>query len=117
MLLRRIGLIGGFVFHGGAAKRACAGFLSSSSAYLQHQVPIRSSLFHQRASTSRGAHSSAVAPTRHRVATTVAVAMSSTSAAGGEQTKIVQGIRELCEKYDGFILDQFGVLHGELVVE
>lgn len=110
MLLRRIGLIGGFVFHGGAARRACAGY-SSCSAALQHQVPIRSSLFHQRASTSRGAHSSAVVPTRHRVATTIA--MSSTSAAGEQTTKVVPGVRELCDKYDGFILDQFGVLHGE----
>lgn len=28
-------------------------------------------------------------------------------------TKVVGGIAELCDRYDGFILDQFGVLHGE----
>eukprot|EP00752_Nemacystus_decipiens_P006485 g5839.t1 len=35
--------------------------------------------------------------------------MSSTSADG--RTKIIAGIRELSDRYDGFILDQFGVLH------
>lgn len=82
MLLRRIGLIGSFVFHGGAAKRSLAGFAF-------HQHGLRS------------------VSTRHRAA----VEMSSTSADG--RTKIVAGIRELCDRYDGFILDQFGVLHGE----
>lgn len=28
-------------------------------------------------------------------------------------TKVITGVRELFDKYDGFILDQFGVLHGE----
>lgn len=31
-----------------------------------------------------------------------------------QRTKIVAGMQELCDKYDGFILDQFGVLHGTL---
>lgn len=105
MLLRRIRLIGSFVFHGGAATRACAGF-SSSTAALQ-QVPIRS-FVHQRTSTSQGR---SLVFARHRVAT-AAVTMSSTSAPA-EQTKVVAGIRELCDRYDGFILDQFGVLHGK----
>lgn len=42
--------------------------------------------------------------------------MSTTSTEQQEQqrnTKVVGGIRELCDQYDGFILDQFGVLHGE----
>lgn len=30
-----------------------------------------------------------------------------------EKTKVVQGVRQLCDAYDGFILDQYGVLHGE----
>lgn len=29
------------------------------------------------------------------------------------ETKVVAGVRQLCDAYDGFILDQFGVLHGE----
>lgn len=92
MLLRRIGLIGSFVFHGGAAKRSCSGFATSAL--------DSGRLFHQRRLGAR-------ASTRNRAA----VAMSSTSADGG--TKVVAGIRELSDKYDGFILDQFGVLHGE----
>lgn len=87
MLLRRIGLIGSFVFHSGAAKRSCAGFAT----------PQAGRLFQRRPGAS----------TRNRAA----LEMSSTSA--DQRTKVVAGIRELCEKYDGFILDQFGVLHGE----
>ena len=91
MLLRRIGLIGSFVFHGGAAtKRSCAGF--SNSAFLPH-------LHQQRLRAQRNKAS---------------VDMSTTS---GEQTKVVGGVRELCDRYDGFILDQFGVLHGEYMRE
>lgn len=94
MLLRRIGLIGSFVFHGGAAKPSCtAGF---SSCVLHRQEKGR--LFHQRRLG---------ASTRNRAA----VEMSTTSADG--RTNIVAGIRELSDRYDGFILDQFGVLHGE----
>lgn len=91
MLLRRIGLIGSFVFHGGAAKRSCPGF--SSSTHTQQSL-LSPGLFRR-------------ASTRNRVG----VEMSSASA--DDQTRIVTGIRELCDRYDGFILDQFGVLHGE----
>lgn len=31
-----------------------------------------------------------------------------------EKTRMGAGLRELVDKYDGFILDQFGVLHGAL---
>lgn len=91
MLLPRLGLIGSFVFHGAASKRACPGFRSALSA---------SSLLRLR--TTRAYN---VALSRK---------MSSTEHQEREEkthTKVVGGVRELCDRYDGFILDQFGVLH------
>lgn len=96
MLLPRLGLIGSVVFHGVASKRVCAGFRSALSA---------SSLLRLR--TTRAYN---VALTRK---------MSSTEHQQQEErthTKVVGGVRELCDRYDGFILDQFGVLHGELTL-
>ena len=97
MLLRRIGLISSFVFHGGASKRSCTGFASSAL----HTQQQEGRLFHQQRRLG------ASAATRNPAA----LAMSTTSADG--RTKIVAGIRDLSDRYDGFILDQFGVLHGE----
>lgn len=34
-----------------------------------------------------------------------------------QTTTVVPGVQDLCDRYDGFILDQFGVLHGELRAE
>ncbi|CAN0014736.1 unnamed protein product, partial [Ectocarpus sp. 8 AP-2014] len=91
MLLRKIGLFGSFVLQGGAAKRACAGFSSCSSS---------GSAFHLRSPSG-----SLLRRTSHRLA------MSSTPGVEQQTTKVVGGIKELCDSYDGFILDQFGVLH------
>lgn len=93
MLLPRLGLIGSFVFHGAASKRVCPGFRGALSP---------SSLLRLR--TTRPYN---VALSRK---------MSSTEHQQSEEkthTTVVGGVRELCDRYDGFILDQFGVLHGE----
>ncbi|CAN0350672.1 unnamed protein product [Ectocarpus sp. 12 AP-2014] len=92
MLLRQIGLFGSFVLQGGAAKRACAGFSSCSSS---------GSAFHLRSP----------AGSLLRRTSSYRLAMSSTSGVQQQTTKVVGGIKQLCDSYDGFILDQFGVLH------
>ncbi|CAM9956804.1 unnamed protein product [Hapterophycus canaliculatus] len=105
MLLPRIGLIGSFVLHEGAAKRACAGFASGA---LQHRSSVSTAA--KPPSLQRTiAHASSSVSRRNRAAGPGFLAMSTTP--GVETTKVVAGIRELCDSYDGFILDQFGVLH------
>lgn len=107
MLLPRIGLIGSFVLRDGAAKRVCAGFLSGAIQHRSSPTSVAQPPFLQR--TIARACSSV--PRRSRAAARGFLAMSTTP--GVETTKVVQGVRELCDSYDGFILDQFGVLHGE----
>ncbi|CAM9204209.1 unnamed protein product [Ectocarpus sp. 6 AP-2014] len=92
MLLRKIGLFGSFVLQGGAAKRACAGFSSCSSSGSAFHLRSPAGSLLRRTSSNR-------------------LAMSSTSGVEQQTTKVVGGIKELCDSYDGFILDQFGVLH------
>ena len=95
MLLPRLGLIGSFVCQGAASKRVCPGFRGALSESSYTLLRLR---------TTRAYN---VALTRK---------MSSTEYKQREEkthTKVVGGVRELCDRYDGFILDQFGVLHGE----
>ena len=88
MLVSRLGLISGFAFHAAEGRRlyvSLRGTLGSSlpSAYQQAHACWKRS------------------------------SVSMSTAHQQQATKIVTGVRELCDKYDGFILDQFGVLHGE----
>lgn len=106
MLLPRLSLIGSFAFHGAtSARRIFPAFRGGpgSSSLLRLQGALRS--------TSCSSSSSTVSS---------AGKMSATDQQQEQQqqqqqtTKVVAGVRDLCDKYDGFILDQFGVLHGEL---
>lgn len=94
MLLPQLCLIGSFSFHGVVARKSCLGFRSGLGS-------STSVLFSKLTSGAR---------TSRRISTVLARKMSLTE---HQETKVVAGMRELCDEYDGFILDQFGVLHGE----
>lgn len=112
MLLPRFGVLGGFAFHEAVARRA--GSLHSSAAFqtagraqvtshVQRTplVPGCSELGARMASMSSSSSASVPSPSPHSTK---------------QITKIGSGVRELMDKYDGFILDQFGVLHGAAVL-
>lgn len=92
MLLPRLGLIGSFVFHGAACKKVCPAFRGTSSLRLR-TTAVRA---YNVALSRKMSQSSSVHHQEEKA-----------------RTKVVGGVRELCDRYDGFILDQFGVLHGE----
>lgn len=105
MLLPRLSLIGSFAFHGTiSARRICAAFRGGPGSWPLLRL-------HGASRLTSFSSSSTVLSTKKM------------SAADHQQpqqpqtTKVVPGVQDLCDRYDGFILDQFGVLHGELRAE
>lgn len=103
MILPRLGLIGSFAFHGAAVRRVCPvgrGALESSSSTL----------------TRAGTRAVSAFGVSREMSATEQQDPTQQQEEPKQETTVVAGVRALCDRYEGFVLDQFGVLHGARLV-